>query len=311
MIINTGCRTDIPAFYSKWLINRIREGYVLVRNPYYPSQITKYLLNPEVVDCIEFCTKNPEPILKYLDELDKFKQDWFVTITPYGKDIEPNVPDKEKVIESFKKLSDHFKRNYVGWRYDPIFINDEFDVNKHIQEFEKIAKALKGYTRNCVISFLDLYEKVKRNAPDLKPPTMEEQIELSKAFVKIGKENDMTIYSCCDKTHLAKYGVNCSGCKSQSMIEDAVEHKIKPPKKKNIREDCNCLMGTDIGAYNTCGHLCTYCCANENRALVKQNIKEHSETSPLLIGEITDNDKITEANQKSWVISENNQISFI
>ena len=206
MIINTGCRTDIPAFYSKWFINRIREGYVLVRNPYYPSQITKYLLNPEVVDCIEFCTKNPEPMLKYLDELDKFKQDWFVTITPYGKDIEPNVPDKEKVIESFKKLSEHFKRKYVGWRYDPIFINDEFDINKHIQEFAKIAKTLQGYTRNCVISFLDLYEKVKRNAPNLKPPIMEEQIKLAKAFVEIGKENDMTIYSCCENTHLAKYG---------------------------------------------------------------------------------------------------------
>ncbi len=259
MIINTGCRTDIPAFYSKWFINRIREGYVLVRNPYYPSQITKYLLNPEVVDCIEFCTKNPEPILKYLDELDKFKQDWFVTITPYGKEIEPNVPDKEKVIESFKKLSDYFKRNYVGWRYDPIFINNEFDIDRHIQE----------------------------------------------------KENDITIYSCCEKTHLEKYGVNCSGCKSQSMIEDVVGHKLKPPKKKNIREDCNCLMGTDIGAYNTCGHLCTYCYANENKVAVKQNMKEHIETSPLLIGEITDNDKITEAKQKSWIISENNQITFI
>lgn len=63
MIINTGCRTDIPAFYSKWLMNRIREGYVLVRNPYYPSQVTKYSLSPNVVDCLAFCTKNPEPII--------------------------------------------------------------------------------------------------------------------------------------------------------------------------------------------------------------------------------------------------------
>lgn len=253
MLINISGRTDIVNHYSEWLFKRFEEGYVYSRNSLFPNSVRKYELTPEKVDCLIFGSKNYKPILNRISEItNKFNTYFYYTITPYGKDIEPNVPDKEKVIESFKKLSDHFKRNYVGWRYDPIFINDEFDVNKHIQEFEKIAKALKGYTRNCVISFLDLYEKVKRNAPDLKPPTMEEQIELSKAFVKIGKENDMTIYSCCEKMHLAKYGVNCSGCKSQSMIEDAVGHKLKPPKKKNIREDCNCLMGTDIGAYNTC-----------------------------------------------------------
>ena len=133
MIINTGMRTDIPAFYSKWLMNRIREGYVFVRNPYNPLNVTKYSLSSDVVDCLAFCTKNPDLMLKYLEELDKYKQYWFVTITPYGKDIEPNVPDKRKGIESF----------------------------------------------------LDLYEKVKRNAPDIKPPTKEEQIEMAKAFSKI------------------------------------------------------------------------------------------------------------------------------
>ena len=140
MIINTGCRTDIPAFYSKWLMNRIREGYVMVRNPYNPSQVTKYSLSPGVVDCLAFCTKNPEPILKYLDELDIYRQFWFVTITPYEKDIEPNVPDKEKVIESFKKLSKHVGIDSISWRYDPIFINDEFTVLRHIECFEKFAK---------------------------------------------------------------------------------------------------------------------------------------------------------------------------
>ena len=132
MIINTGCRTDIPAFYSKWFINRIREGYVLVRNPYYQNQVTKYILKHEVVDSIEFCTKNPEPMLKYLDQIKNFKQFWYVTITPYGKDIEANVPTKDKVINSFKKLSSKVGKEFVGWRYDPIFINEEFNVNKHI-----------------------------------------------------------------------------------------------------------------------------------------------------------------------------------
>ena len=310
MIINTGCRTDIPAFYSKWFMNRIREGYVLVRNPYYPNQVTKYNLSPDVVDCLAFCTKNPEPMLEYLNELDKYKQYWFVTITPYGNDIEPNVPNKKRVIESFKKLSEHIGVDSIGWRYDPIFIGDGFDVNKHIESFEKMAKELKNYTYNCTISFLDLYEKVKRNAPDIKPPTKEEQIEIAKAFYKIGKENNMTIHSCCEKTYLSEYGLKCNGCMSQEIIEQAVKEKLNPPKRKNIRQDCNCLMGNDIGAYNTCGHLCKYCYANANKGLVIENMKKHNENSPFLIGFNEEGDKITEAKQKSWII-ENSQISFI
>ena len=310
MIINTGCRTDIPAFYAKWLMNRIREGYVLVRNPYNPNQVTKYNLSPEVVDCLAFCTKNPEPMLTYLDELDMYKQYWFVTITPYGKDIEPKVPEKQKVIESFKKLSNHIGVDAIGWRYDPIFIGNGFDVNKHIDCFEKMAKELKGYTHNCTISFLDLYEKVKRNAPDIKPPTKEEQIEIAKAFSKIGKENNMVIHACCEKTYLSQYGLQCNGCMSQEIVEKAINNTLQPPKRKNLRQECSCLMGNDIGAYNTCGHLCKYCYANANKQFVIQNMKKHDDNSPFLIGRSEPGDKITEAKQKSWKI-ENQQISFI
>lgn len=310
MIINTGCRTDIPAFYAKWLMNRIREGYVLVRNPYNPNQVTKYNLSPEVVDCLAFCTKNPEPMLTYLDELDMYKQYWFVTITPYGKDIEPNVPDKKKIMESFKKLSNHIGVDAIGWRYDPIFIGNGFDVNKHIECFEKMAKELKGYTHNCTISFLDVYEKVKRNAPNINPPTKEEQIEIAKAFSKIGKENNMVIHACCEKTYLSQYGLQCNGCMSQEIVEKAINNTLHPPKRKNIRQECNCLMGNDIGAYNTCGHLCKYCYANANKQFVIENMKKHDDNSPFLIGKSEPGDKITEAKQKSWRI-ENEQISFI
>ena len=310
MIINTGCRTDIPAFYAKWLMNRIREGYVLVRNPYNPNQVTKYNLSPEVVDCLAFCTKNPEPMLTYLDELDMYKQYWFVTITPYGKDIEPNVPEKQKVIESFKKLSNHIGVDSIGWRYDPIFIGNGFDVSKHIECFENISRELKGYTHNCTISFLDLYEKVKRNAPDIKPPTKEEQIEIAKAFARIGKENDMVIHACCEKTYLSQYGLQCNGCMSQEIVEKAINNTLQPPKRKNLRQECNCLMGNDIGAYNTCGHLCKYCYANTNKQFVVENIKKHDDNSPFLIGRIEPGDKITEAKQKSWKV-ENEQIRFI
>ena len=179
MIINTGCRTDIPAFYAEWFINRIKEGYVLVRNPYNPSQVTKYSLKPELVDCLAFCTKNPEPMLPYKKVLQPYQQYWFVTITPYGKEIEPNVQDKEKVIESFQKLSQEVGIDSIGWRYDPIFIGMGFSVKRHIEAFEKMAKA----------------------------------------FSRIGKENGMTIHACCEKTYLEEYGIDCKGCMTQEIIE--------------------------------------------------------------------------------------------
>ena len=174
-----------------------------------------------------------------------------------------------------------------------------------------MASKLKGYTHNCTISFLDLYEKVKRNAPNLRPPTKSEQIEIAKEFAKIGKKNDIIIHSCCEKNYLSEYGLKCNGCMSQEIIESSIKCKLEAPKRKNLRQECNCLMGNDIGAYNTCGHLCKYCYANANKGLVIENMKKHNENSPFLIGNNEIGDKITEAKQKSWIVNKNEQISFI
>lgn len=228
MIINTGMRTDIPAFYSKWLLNRIKEGFVYVRNPYYKHQVTKYSLSPNVVDCLAFCTKNPHPLIFHLSELDKYKQFWFITITP-----------------------------------------------------------------------------------NLRPPTPKEQIEIAKVFSKIGKKNNITIHACCEKEDLKDYGIDITGCMSQEIVEKAIQNKLHTPKNNSKRTECNCLMGNDIGAYNTCMHLCKYCYANANQGLVKENVKKHNPNSPFLIGELEEGDKITEAKQKSWIIGQNEQISFI
>ena len=124
MILHTGNRTDIPAFYSRWFSERLKAGYVMVRNPYNQSMVTRYDINPQVVDLIVFCTKNPGPILQYMDLLKPYNQYWFVTITCYGKEIEPNVPEKSHIIQSFKQLSSIVGANNVTWRYDPIFIDD-------------------------------------------------------------------------------------------------------------------------------------------------------------------------------------------
>lgn len=303
MIIQTGMRTDIPAFYSKWFLNRIKEGYVCVRNPYNPKQVTKYSLSPEVVDLIAFCTKNPLPMLPFLEELKPYGQYWFVTITPYGRDIEPNVPDKETVMEGFKELSDVVGADSMGWRYDPIFIDKKHYVEWHISEFEKMAAILAGYTKTCVISFIDIYKKVERNFPEAKSVRAEDMAMLVKAFVKIASKYGMVLKPCAEREDLAKYGADCSGCMTVHTFETALHSRLEVPKrKKNQRNgECACLLGTDIGAYDTCGHLCKYCYANVNSVLVKENMRKHNPASPFLIGGYMPGDIVCEAIQKSWI----------
>ena len=307
MIINTGMRTDIPAFYSEWFINRIREGYVMARNPYRPDWITRYELDPEVVDCIAFCTKNPAPMLKNLDELKRFNQYWFVTITPYGKDVEPSVPLKETVMQDFIKLSDSVGVNCIGWRYDPIFIDNTYTLERHISDFKEMCNTLSGYTQVCVISFIDLYEEVIRNFPQVKTVTPQERITIGKAFAEIGHQFGITIKACAEGNDLAPYGVDCKGCMTKETFEAAIGSTLDIPKKKSQRKECCCVLGTDIGAYDTCGHLCRYCYANYNIENVRRNIHLHDPSSPLLVGTLPNGVVIHKSDQISWI---NKQLSL-
>lgn len=303
MIIQTGMRTDIPAFYSEWFMNRIKEGYVLVRNPYNPLQVTKYSLSPEVVDLLVFCTKNPAPMLKHMDKLQSYGQYWFVTITPYGTEIEPNVPDKKTVMEDFKKLSNIVGIDSIGWRYDPILIDQTHTVEWHIQEFEKMAANLSGYTHTCVISFIDIYQKVARNFPEAKAVTISDRIRIGKEFIRIAEKYNMVIRLCAEGNELAAYGADCSGCMTVDTYEKALHTHLDVPKQKMNQRNgtCACLLGVDIGAYDTCGHLCRYCYANVNSALVRENMKRHDPKSPFLLGGSMPGDIIHEAKQISWI----------
>jgi DNA repair photolyase len=301
MIINTGCRTDIPAYYSEWFFNRIKEKYVMTRNPYYPDQVLKYKLTPDVVDVLSFCTKNPEPMLSRLDEIKQFRQFWFVTITAYGKEIEPNVPDKTIVMQSLKDLSEKVGANAVGWRYDPIFITDRYTMDFHIESFAAMARNLSGFVNQCVISYIDLYAKTKRNFRDAREVTPEEQSVLALEFSKICNQYGIAIRTCCENEDLKQYGVDVSGCMTKAVMENAAGCTLKVPKqKKSTRSACNCLLGNDIGMYNTCGHACVYCYANYDRRTVRENMKLHNPESPFLIGGFQPGDKIKEAKQNSY-----------
>ncbi len=302
MILQTGMRTDIPAFYSKWFINRIKEGFVLTRNPYNPEQVTKYLINPDVVDIIGFTTKNPRPMPKYMDCLKPYGQYWFVTITPYGKDIEPNVPPKEQVADDFIALSKIVGANSMGWRYDPILINETYTNERHIAEFEALAKKLCGYTHSVVFSFIQIYEKTARNFPEVRAVNKNDRIKLGKELVRIANKYDMVARPCANGDELAPYGADCNGCITQVIYETALGSKLIVPKSQiqAQRKECACFIGRDIGQYNSCPHLCRYCYANTDKRIVLNNYKNHDENSPFLIGNSLPTDKIHLAKQEKW-----------
>ncbi len=300
MILNTGSRTDIPAFYSAWFYNRIREGYVLVRNPYYPLQVSRYLLKPELIDAMVFCSKNPAPMLDELALLSAFDTFWFVTITPYRRDIEPYVPPKEQVISAFQRLSAQVGRKRISWRYDPVFITKQYSVSWHAEQFRRMADTLSGYTGQCVVSFIDLYEKTKRNFPGVQSVTAGEKEALIDAFSRTAARTGLQIHLCCEDAGLVRSHVDASGCLSKEVLEQAIGCRLSVPRRKGIRSECDCLLGADIGAYNTCGHGCLYCYANYDRATVRRNMDMHDPSSPLLIGTVSEHDVIKQAEQVSW-----------
>ncbi len=299
MIINTGNRTDIPAFYSRWFMNRIRAGYIMVRNPYAPQNITKYPLVPDVIDILCFGTKNPEPMLKHLSELTAYHQFWSVTITPYDKDIEPHVPDKTNVMDSFCKLSSVVDIKSVSWRYDPVFLNEKYDIDFHIRSFSNMCAKLESSIDNCVVSFIDLYEKTKRNFRGIREVSHNEQEFLIEKFVEIAAKHGIKIITCCEDPKLGALGADVSGCMNKSILERACGFSLDIPQSSlsrlMTREGCNCLIGNDIGAYNTCGHGCLYCYANYDSKTVAANIKKHNPESPLLIGRPGPEDIIRDA----------------
>ena len=294
MIINTGQRTDIPAFYSKWFINRIKEGYVLVRNPYYPKLVTKFILDPKVVDVIGFCTKNPHPMLEYLDDLSDFRQFWYISITAFGKDLEPNVPHVDKVIEDFKYLSKKLGKNAINWRYTPIIINEKYPVERHIRAFEYIASHLVGYTSLAVFGFVDIYEKLKLNHPEILDTSDENKIYLAREFSKIAKKYNMNLRLCSKEKWLRNFGIDVDGCMRLEDYENAIGLNLKPNKKMQARKNyCSCFLSNDF---------CKYCYANGNAQFVKNNFLKHDDNSPFIIGTFSKDDIIKEAKQESWII---------
>lgn len=303
MFINVGARTDITNYYSEWLMNRIREGYVLSRNPLFPNKVYRYRLSPDVVDCLIFCTKNPAPMLDKIDEvcLRGFHVFFYVTITSYGRDIEPGVPDYHDVMETFKKLSGIVGKNNVGWRYDPVFVSEKYTAEHHLKCFEEMTRELAPYTNFCIFSFVQLYQKLKYTFPELRAVSDEEKNILLSEMGKIAKSYNIRLQTCGDGNDYSKYGIVRSGCITAPIMERAIGQELKAIKLQPSRKGCGCLPNNDIGAYDTCPNGCRYCYATKDPALAIENYRRHNPLSPLLIGELTDADEVIEAKQVSFL----------
>lgn len=302
MIINTGSRTDTVQYYTEWLLKRFEDGFVYSRNPMFPHIVNRYELNPEVVDCIIFCSKNYEPILPYIQLItNKFNTYFHYTITAYEKDIEPNVPAIDESIETLIKLSEIVGRQRIAWRYDPILLTDKYTKNLHYKTFNYMAEKLAPHIDRCIFSFVEMYKKLRANMPEIILMSDKDKIEIAKNLGAIAKRYKMTIQTCATCEDYKNFGIINSGCLTAEILGNANNIKFKKLKHSGNRKGCNCMESRNIGDYDTCPNGCKYCYANQNPEIALKNYQKHHPNSPLILGGLLETDEIQQSNQKSFL----------
>jgi hypothetical protein len=293
MIISASRRTDILAFYAEWFMNRIRAGYCAAVNPFNRRQVARVSLRPEDVDVIVFWTKNPEPLIKHLIELDNrgFRYYFQYTLTGYPKALEPHVPELKKGLNTFKRLADIIGPEKVIWRYDPIVISSITDSDYHKKRIGFIAGELEGFTHRLVVSMVDEYRKAKINFDRLekrgihvvREKTQELVCDLMEFIVDRAKQVNMEPFSCAEVLHLKPLGLMSGKCIDDSYIKRVFGIDVTSEKDKYQRAECGCVRSKDVGAYDTCLHGCLYCYAGTLSAAQKNRLN-HFLDSPSIIG---------------------------
>ncbi|MCF7933955.1 MAG: DUF1848 domain-containing protein [Spirochaetia bacterium] len=293
MILSISRRTDIPACYSPWLSNRFKEGVVYVRNPYDRHLVSSVDLHRSV-DGIVFWSKDPRPMFEYLPQFDLIPFYVQFTLNGYGRELEPHVPDPVQLLETFRVLSDRIGPHRVIWRYDPVIITDEYTCAYHKQTFDTLAAALQGYTETCVISFLDIGRKNRQQmqAAGVQEITTDRVLELASFMADSGASHGMTIQSCAEPYDLSSVGISHGACIDTRLLERIGGYRLDIGKDPHQRKLCGCATSIDIGSYDTCTHLCTYCYANSGSDVVFTNHARHHVSSPLLIGELGPKDRV-------------------
>lgn len=297
MIISASRRTDIPAYYSEWFFRRLREGCFCVRNPVSPRRVSRLSVSPETVDGIVFWTKNPIPMLSRLSELEPYPYYIQFTLTGYGRDIEPGLPDKRgALIPAFQRLAEQAGAERVVWRYDPILISGRYSAEYHMRAFGEIARSLRGCTRRVVISFVDVYAKNRRALQALEAAAPDDgQIRtLAAAMSAAAAENGMQIFTCAEQADLSAYRVRHGSCVDRELLGRLNGCRLKEKRDRNQRGACGCMESVDIGAYDTCPGGCRYCYAVRSRACADRNRAQYDPASPLLCSALTAQDQVSE-----------------
>ena len=267
MIVSASRRTDIPAFHSEWFLRRLKAGYAVVCNPYNNGSIHRVVLTPDVVDCIAFRTKNPAPMTQELGRMSDYNYFFQYTINPYGAEIETNVPSLNERVKTFIDLSKRIGRERMVWRYDPVFISPDYDLDFHFRSFEKLASQLAPYTHRCMMGFIILHPFVaKRTNPfSIEPRNSEDIYRIAGEFAEVGLRYGMLIETCAEETDLEQYGIRHGACIDRKHVENIVGYPFGNVKEKYLRKYCNCMESIDIGCYSTCLNGCIYCYATINK----------------------------------------------
>lgn len=313
MILSVSQRTDIPKLYSTWLINRLRAQYVYVRNPYDKNTIYNLDLDPKIVDCIIFWTKDPTNIMPYLEEITNLGYTYFfhITITPYKKDIEPNDIDKKSLIDTIIKLSKLIGREKIIIRYDPIFLTDIYDINYHMRSFKKLISILGPYINYVVFNFLDIYPKMKPKMEKLKITDLD--LDQRKLLITYFKEtcaaNNLKLYACMKHCLIDGIDIEMAKCIDGELIEQITGKILNNMTIQTKSRACNCMPYIDIGEYDTCVLNCAYCYANSHTAQTKYKHSKHLVDSPLLIGEV-ENEIITTHKRNVTNITDHRQTTI-
>lgn len=277
MIISASRRTDIPAFYAEWFLNRLRAGHAVARNPMNPRSARAVSLKPGDVDACVFWSKDFRPMLNHLPEiLGAFPVAVQHTLTPYQAPLEPRLTDKRAIVDGMLALSRAIGPDCLVWRYDPIVLSDRFTPERHLRAFERACALLGGATRRCVISFVKIYPRARRAMEGLsRAPSPGEMRALADELSGIARAHGMALSCCCPPEGLDAPGVRREGCISAELIAAATGSAVAPRRDPGQRSGCLCLPSVDIGAYRCCPHMCAYCYANASAAVVERNHARH------------------------------------
>ena len=295
-VVSASRRTDIPAFYSEWFMNRVRAGYCLVPNPHNTKQVSYVPLAPDETDAIVFWTKNPAPMLKHIEELEKagFRFYFQYTLNDYPKELEPGVPPASQRIEAFIKLSGMIGPERVIWRYDPIIVSNHTGFSFHREKFAALCEHLARFTRRVVVSIVDLYAKTKRNLRRLEndgfrfaedPVNDPEVDDLLSELAKTARKFALEIATCAEKRNYTELGIAPGRCIDGDLIERL--WRLHRPWKKDPgqRDACGCVLSKDIGANDSCLHNCPYCYATRNGELACRLNEKHDPSTKALLSD--------------------------